>query len=238
MPDGLEYPGSDEQPDWGALYLYRGSEVVEARPIFTGDVFFDVQVQGVGGAERRNVMVLQHPCALRSNGVDLTNTLLVVEVAPAKLLAPSRWLGNYRVMPLPDLVEGDPEPHHAGLFTSPHLVTPDWLERTKRVACMSPLGVNLLLQRWVFHNSRAAVPTAKYDEATSAQYEEADGIEEWCTARGAQKVSIADATVEATAWLDDDGGGGVKRRVLLENRQYRASIRKAMRAYVRDLAKQ
>jgi hypothetical protein len=232
--DTLEYPGPEGSPYWAALYLYRGSEVIKARPVFTGDVFFDVEVQGVGAIEHKNVLVIQHPCALRSNGIDLMDSLMVVEVIPGKLLAQSQWLGNYRLMPLPELVDGD-EPHHAGSFTSPYLVIPDSLDLTKRVACMNPLGVNLLLQRWVYYNSRAAVPTWKYDDAVSAQYEEADGIEEWCGIRELQGISSAAATIEAEAWLSDDGGGGIARRIQLENRQYRTNIRKAMRKYVKGL---
>ena len=200
----------------------------------SGDVFFDVEVQGVGAIEHKNVLVIQHPCALRSNGIDLTESLMVAEVAPHKLLTQNDWLGNYRLMPLPELVDGI-EPHHAGSFTSPYLVIPDSLDLTKRVACMSPLGVNLLLQRWVYHNSRAAMPTWKYDEVVSAQYEEADGIEEWCSIRESRGINVTAAMIEAAAWLSDDGGGGIARRVQLENRQYRPSIRKAMLKYVKGL---
>ena len=231
--DALEYPGPEGNPDWDALYLYRGSEVVSARPVFTGDVFFHVEVQGVGAIEHKNVLVIQHPCALRSNGIDLTDSLMVAEVLPSKLFPQSQWRGNYRLMPLPELVDG--KQHHPGSFTSPYLVIPDSLDLTKRVACMNTLGVNLLLQRWVYHNSRAAVPTWKFDDAVSAQYEEADGIEEWCNIREPQGITVAAATIEAAAWLSDDGGGGISRRVQLENRQYRSNIRQAMRKYVKGL---
>jgi hypothetical protein len=232
--DALEYPGPEGSPDWAALYLYRGSEVVRARPVFTGDVFFDVEVQGVGAIERKDVLVIQHPCALRSNGIDLTDSFMVAEVVSSELLVQSQWRGNYRLMPLPELVRGD-QPHYAGSFTSPYLVIPDSLDLSKRVACMNPLGVNLLLQRSVYHNSRAVVPTWKFDDAVSAQYEEADGIEEWCSIREPQGISVAAATTEAATWLSDDGGGGIGRRVQLENRQYRSNIRKAMRRYVKGL---
>jgi hypothetical protein len=100
---------------------------------------------------------------------------------------------------------------------------------------MSPFGVNLLLQRWVYYNSRAAVLSTKFDDATSAQYEEADAIEEWCETRQKRNVTIADAAIEATAWLDDTGGSGVPRRQMLENPQWRSGIRKAMRRYAREL---
>ncbi|HEV8560142.1 MAG TPA: hypothetical protein VGR06_27730 [Actinophytocola sp.] len=150
------------------------------------------------------------------------------------MLNPKQWLGNYRIMPLHDLLD-TADPHRAGSFTSPYLASPDVLELDKRVACLSPLGVNLLLQRWVYHNSRAVVPTWKYDDAVSAQYEEADSIEEWCAIREGRGVDITAATIEADKWLCDDGGSGVRRRDLLENRQHRSSIRKAMRRAAKEL---
>lgn len=236
MADDLECPAPAGSPDWGSLYLYRGSEVVDARPVFTGDVFFNAEVYDVGGrTEETNILVLQHPCALRSNGTDLTKKLLVVGVATNDLLVESQWKGNYRLMPLPELTPGMPDKHYVGQFTNPYLATPDSLAGARRVACMTPIGVNILLQRWVYHNSRAAISTWKYDEATSAQYEEADSIEEWCEYRAHAGIPIEAATLEATAWLNDDGGGGVPRRVLLENSQYRASIRKAMRVHSKSL---
>ena len=237
MTDALECPGAEgSSPDWAAeLYLYRAGNVAEGRSIFTGDIFFDVEVQGIGAVEQKNVLVIQHPCALRSNGVDLTDTLMVVEVVPHQLLKQSQWLGFSRVMPLPDLVDSSDEPHRAALFTSCYLVIPDSLDPVKRVACMTQFGVNLLMQRWVFHNSRVVVPTWKYNEVVSAQYEEADGIEDWCEIRASQGVRTSEATLEASSWLDDDGGGGVSRRQLLENPQYRSHVRKAMRKYAKDL---
>lgn len=236
MADDLECPGPAGSPDWSSLYRYRGAEVDEARPVFTGDVFLGVDVHGVDGlATSKNIMVVQHPCALRSNGIDLSPKLLVVEVVPSELFAASRWKGNYRVMPLPELVPGSENEHYSGLFLEACLVIPDALAADKRIACMSPSGVNLLLQRWVYHNSRAAIATSKYDDATSAQYEEADAIEDWCDIRRGKGISIEDATTEAVNWFSDDGGGGVPRRVLLENRQYRSNIRKAMRKYCKQL---
>ncbi len=57
------------------------------------------------------------------------------------------------------------------------IVSPDQLQQAKRIACLSQFGVNLLLQRWIQHNSRVVVPTEKIDEATVSQFDEADLIE-------------------------------------------------------------
>jgi len=125
--------------------------------------------------------------------------------------------------------------HHAGLFTSLHLATPDALESATRAACLSLLGVNILLQRWVYHNSRVVVPTRRYNDVVGAQYEEADGIEEWCATRMGHGVDLSSATREADGWLSSDGGSGISRRRLLENPQYRSSIRKSMRRHAAGL---
>lgn len=46
MVHNLEAPGTDEAPEYESLYRARGDEVAAQRPIFTGDVFFDVTVEG------------------------------------------------------------------------------------------------------------------------------------------------------------------------------------------------
>ena len=237
MTDTLECPGSGSNaPNWAQeLYLYRASDINSRRPIFTGDVFFDVEVQGVGAIEQKNVIVIQHPCALRSNGIDLTDTLMLAEVVPHRLLQPSEWTGFARLMPLPELVTNDPQDSWAAQFTSCYLAIPDSLALDKRVACMTLPGVNLLMQRWVFHNSRVVVPTWKYDEAVNAQYEEADGIEEWCDIRTGQGIKVVEAAAEANQWLNEDITGGIKRRRLLEDPQYRSSVRKEMRKRPKEL---
>jgi hypothetical protein len=231
--DELEFPGSPDKPDWEGLYLYRGSEVVESRPIFTGDVFLGAEVQGIGAIESKDIIIIQHPCALRTNGVDLAISLMVAEITPGRLYAQSEWRGSYKLMPLPEMT--GTESHYVAAFTSIYLAIPDSLMAANRVACLSPTGVNLLLQRWVCHNSRVVVPAWKYDEVVSAQYEEAEMIEEWCEIRNSKGVNVADATAEATAWLNDDGGSGVNRRMMLENSQFRAPIRKALRKSAKAL---
>jgi len=230
VTNAMEVPGSEEDPDWDSLYRYRGNDATGPRPLFTGDVYFNVQVQGVGQIERKNVMVVQHPCALRVDGIHLADSLLAIEVISAPFYTAQQWQGNYKLMPLPKLVETSDEfAHQAALFTSSFLTTPDWLEVDRRVASLDRVGVNLLLQRWVFHNSRVVANTAKFDEVTSGPYEEATLIEEWCEVRAAKRVPAKDATEEANAWLDDKGDIDIRRRDHLENPQYRSRIRKKMR---------
>lgn len=82
-------------------------------------------------------------------------------------------------MPLPELIPTleTGRRHQAAFFDEPYLVSPDDLMPDKRIAYLSQTGVNLLLQRWVHHNSRVVVPTATYQEVSSPAYEEADLID-------------------------------------------------------------
>ena len=86
--------------------------------------------------------------------------LLVAEVAPAQVLKPSKWVtGNDKQLPLVELRPGESAATYAARFVDHHLVTPEELEGGTRIACLSQRGVNLLMQRWVHHDSRVIVPT-------------------------------------------------------------------------------
>jgi hypothetical protein len=92
MPRDLEAPCPVGTTDWAGLYRARADEVVAHRPVLTGDVFTDTPVLTPQGNERvKTAIVVQHPCALRSNGVDLIPRLLVAEVRPHKVLDAADW---------------------------------------------------------------------------------------------------------------------------------------------------
>lgn len=228
MTHSLEAPGTDEAPEYSSLYRARGDEVVPQRPIFTGDVFFGVPV--IGEDEPKNVMVLQHPCVIR-RGLMLVPKLLVAEVRPEGVHRPSRWDRVHRQMPLAELLVDGLPAHYAGFFVDHQLVRPEALDIDRRVACMSQRGVNLLLQRWVHHNSRVIVPTYDYQDVTSPQYEEADIIEEWCIDREYDGVSLDGATAEIDTWLRGDNSATAP-RVRLEDPQQRSAIRREVRAHL------
>lgn len=151
------------------------------------------------------------------------------------LLPPSQWVEKFfRQLPLAELVAGD-EPHHfAAFFDRHHLIKRKDLELDRRAATMSQRGVNLLMQRWVHHNSRMIVPTQEYQKVTSAQYDEADIIEEWCIDRENDGVSLDDATVEIDTWLAGDRSVSAPRN-RLEDPQQRSATRREVRAYLREL---
>jgi hypothetical protein len=224
----LEGPTSN-----ASLYLARGSEVQEARSIFTGDVFDDITVQDGTGERKIKALVLQHPCALRTNGVALASRLLVAEVRDYQLIPERHWNGNYKIMPLPEMNEGN----FAALFQEPHLVPSESLEIKKRIMCMSQHGVNLLLQRWVHHNSRAVISTSLYQEVTAVQFEEADLIEEWCLERADTEEDILQESTAAHEWLRSPSLDGENSwQKLLDDIQTRSTVRKAMRKHLKSLS--
>lgn len=230
MGQELEAPAGD-RADWPVLYLARGfDEVVAHRPVFTGDVFEKVPVLAPRATEPKNktVMVIQHPCAMRPNGTNLAKSLLVAEVRRHPEVPPDRWTGYGKLMPLPDLYpQYESGRRHAGaFFDHTHHVHPDDL--TDRVACLSLPGMNILMQRWVYHSARVVVPTFTYDEVTSPVFEEADIIEEWCERAMDAGRTLEGALLDVDAWLGEDIGG-LSRREALKDRQRRSRIRRDLR---------
>ena len=232
LSKNLETPHGKGAPYWDALYRARGDEVSEARPIFTGDVFTGVQLPGSTGQEKaRTVTILQHPCSMRTGGVDLAWQVLVAEVTNRKELTEQDWEGRYfNLMPLPGLrpsvtTQGR---HQAANFDNLYMVPESVL--TSRIASLSPLGVNLLLQRWVHYSSRVVVPTDDFQEQTVAFYEEADLIEEWCF-----ELSTGDRRADASGcidWLRVDRGGRAYQD-MLKDTQAHSTVRRAMRAEIK-----
>lgn len=203
------------------------------RPIFTGDVFTKVDLPGsTGKVKARSVVVLQHPCSMRTNGVDLAWQVLVAEVTNRKEIDELGWTGgNFNLMPLPNI---HPEVtsqrrHQAANFDKLYTVAPTIL--SSRIASLSPYGVNLLLQRWVHYSSRVVVPTHTFHEQTVAFYEEADLIEEWCDEAGGDDLRVE--TQACLDWLRADRDGSTYQE-LLKNPQSHSMIRRAMRQELRE----
>lgn len=229
----MESPYVEGVPDWGALYRARGDEVAATRPIFTGDVFTGVELPGsTGKIKARSVLVLQHPCSMRTNGVDLAWKVLVAEVANRKELDEQSWVGgHFNLMPLPGLRPdiASQSQHQAANFDNLYTVAPALL--TSRIASLSPFGVNILLQRWVHYSSRVVVPTHTFHEQTVAFYEEADLIEEWCDEASSEDLQAA--TQACLNWLRTDRDGSTYQE-LLKDPQSHSMIRRAMRKALKE----
>lgn len=229
----MESPYVEGVPDWGALYRARGDEVAATRPIFTGDVFTGVELPGsTGKIKARSVLVLQHPCSMRTNGVDLAWKVLVAEVANRKELDEQSWVGgHFNLMPLPGLRPdiASQSQHQAANFDNLYTVASALL--TSRIASLSPFGVNILLQRWVHYSSRVVVPTHTFHEQTVAFYEEADLIEEWCDEASSEDLQAA--TQACLNWLRTDRDGSTYQE-LLKDPQSHSMIRRAMRKALKE----
>lgn len=210
----------------GDLYLARGDEVSAFRPLFTGDVFEDVAVPGVQDTGR--AIVLAHPCSMRGKDAKLADSILVGAVEDHEAVSAEKWEQGYlNRMPLPELDESPTcfavaRLDRIGLAETPLIVA------TRRLACLSPVGVNMLQQRLVRHLTRVDIPTSKFWEAFDHTYEEADLLEEW-TEELAGVVGREQAEADFEAWIRGEN----RQRRLLDPQQ-RASVRSAMRTDLRN----
>jgi hypothetical protein len=217
------------------LYHACGDDIVAARPILTGDVFEDVSIIDTDGTTRPiTVMILDHPCSLRADGVNLVPRLTVAEVTPVE---GAQWSGCFNRMFLPKpypQADGRAKPC-AAFFDVCYHVSPEQLERGTRISTLSHFGINLLLQRRVMHFSRVLVPTSTFQEANAGVYEEADLVEEWCLDREDDGVKTTEATAECVGWLRETSTDGRRRQHLLQEPQHRSTVRKEMRAQLKAL---
>lgn len=234
MPGQLECPMSGTNIDADLLYYSRGEDNSSYRPVLTGDVYENLLLPGSTGTERnRTVIILQHPCSMRTNGVDLVWHILAAEVTKHKPLTPQEWAGgNFRLMPLPDLYPEvtSGKRDQAANFVNLYTLTPTQLESATRVASLSEFGINLLLQRWVHYSARVIVPTFQFQEATAGFCMEADLLEEWCEALsdGDSPQAIHEAGTECMTWLREDRGGYTYQG-MPQDSQTRSAVRRAMR---------
>jgi hypothetical protein len=219
LPHDLEAPPGRD-PNWDELYVAREGEVVLYRPIYSGDVFKDITLHPTRGEPKtRQVMVIQHPCAMRPDGVKLAPSILVARVSPFGELTREQWTTNGKLMPLPDLrpnVQSN-QRHQAAFFDNTYHVHPDDLDLNKRIACLSEIGTYLLLQRWVYHSSRVVAPTFDIEAMNGHVYAEADLLESWCESAMDAGQSVTDAMADAAAWLDEEIDGTTRRKMLRKN---------------------
>jgi hypothetical protein len=233
MGQDLEGPFRDGKPVWESLYRARGDEVSSLRPVFTGDVFDEVPLAGpTGDVRKRSVLVLQHPCSMRIDGVRLADKLLVAEVSNRTPLEETAWLGNFSLMPLPALRPGlaSRRRDQAANFDRLHAVP--CVDLVERKACLSAVGVNLLLQRWVHFSSRVVVPTWQFQATIAGEFDEADLIEDWCLERS--EIGAVEATRECVEWLRDTTVSPT-RQESLRSAQHRSRVRSDMRTELRRL---
>lgn len=210
---GLESP---ESPDHLYLALDEDVESLEHRPLFTGDI---VQVRGAD-----TLAVLQHPCSMR-RGSKLVERLLVAEVRRSEHGSPSDWSKHQRRMFLPGLRENETWSIE---FDQLDVVQSVDALSAKRIAILSQIGVNLLLQRYVNHLSRVIVPTARINETITGQFEEADLTGDALEELVGAGVDASTAAELVDGWFGEGNRGETRRDALLSP-QHRSGIRRALR---------
>lgn len=217
-PHKLETPASPDE-----LYYARPPEVADFgnRPTFTGDV---MQLP-----DGRLVCAVQHPCAMRT-GPKRNPVVLVCSVSPFRDVVPGNWDGgHYRRMFLPDMKD---QGAHAVEFVEMMLVTPEEIDSAERVVILSAYGVNLLLQRWTYHNNRVVIPTMTINAQSAGPFEEADLVGEAYDELVAAGDPIARAGVKLERWLSDRSQGGPSQRDRLGDAQSRSTVRRELRTQV------
>jgi hypothetical protein len=199
----------------------------------TGDVFADVQIPGVEG-EAGLALVLAHPCSMR-DGAHLRDRVMMCAVQKGPPIRPDHWLGNFGVMPLPDLL-GDGGLKHRAVFDLAGRVPTLDLDLAKRRACLDDQGIVLLLQRLTFNLTRLAVDLGAIHESIAHVLEEAALLEEWVedrTARAGHPLDASEMKVAETEFdalmAQADPVAGVSHRDRLKDPLARASVRRLVR---------
>ena len=221
--DLLEIPDSPDD-----LYLAASPDEVEAaRPYMTGDVFRDVSIPGVESTGHG--IVLTHPCSMRSNGIDLAKRLLVARVAASDQIPLDKWRdGYFKVMPLPGMLDG----HFSAKFNEIGLVRSQSLLPDERMACLTPLGINLLQQRFIWYLTRFFAPTNRLNEAAESVFEEAELLEEWISTIREAGGSDPEGIRAFHEWIRIKDATGNSRQDLLADPQRRAGVRQEMRHHL------
>lgn len=213
-------------PGGGVLFLAKGGDAAELtnRPFLTGDV--------IELPSNRRVVLIQHPCAI-NKGPALGSKILVCEVVSSKASPPLDWSeGFYKQFWLPTL---DDTGTATVRLDEIDVVGPTDVITGRRLAMLSQIGVNLLLQRWIHHNSRVVVPTSRLNDATVGPYEEADLVSEGLTDLLHEGVMTDDAQV----WLENFFAGAgpapdCSMRESLQVAQYRSAVRTAFATHVEN----
>jgi hypothetical protein len=224
MVDDLDAPISND-----SLYLARGEDVNELRPLMQGDVFSDVAVPGLDD-EPANILILTHPCSMR-HGPHLADRLLVARVRTAGLVTTEQWRsGHFRKMPLPDLGGSASGDHHAAEFEDVGALASDALVPGARVACLDPYGIGLLQQRFVHYLTRVVVPLDKLSVVCGPVFAEADLLEEWIEAAVAVGRPVPAAEESFDAFIRDASRpGGRSLQDDLKDPLKRAAVTRAVR---------
>ena len=222
---GLNVPSDTDE-----LYLARGTEVEPYRPILTGDVFREVVIPGVSDAPGAAI-VLAHPCSMRQ-GAHVRSHVQMAAVQPGAPIGFPQWDGNYAVMPLPDLLAPRDRTQRAA-FEMTGRVPSAQLNVDRRVACLSTVGLLLLLQRLAHYLTRVVIDLDTLLESVEHVLEEADILEEWVRARWDQAADPGDLVRRSEVEFDEvmrRRMAGTTLRLALRDPKLRAGVRRSVNA--------
>jgi hypothetical protein len=176
------------------LYLEEASVY---RPISTGDIFLDAPVAGSTEEDLASglTMVLSHPSAMR-RGPELETRVRGGPVVEVDGLSTVKYTPkHFDVFALPCLGEVARENGHAvadGRWAAQLVpggsVDSASLDVRQRVACLSPKGVTVLLQKLVHADTRAAVREDTIEGTIAAKLEEVEQLQTWNETLAAPKV--------------------------------------------------
>ncbi len=211
--------------DPSELYLARGDEVSDRRPVFTGDVFENVTIPGI--QENGMAVVVAHPCSMRGKHGSFRDRVLVAHVVESKKIGKDVWENGYfDLTPFPDLYEGK---FHVGHFDSMGSVCWQALT-TGRLACLSPFGLNLLEQRLIWHVARIEVPISKIEQAFAHLFEETELLHEWNDTLCESGISVEDATKYFEEFIRSNHDDGFTLQDMLKIPERRPEVRRACRS--------
>lgn len=195
----------------------------------TGDVFEGISIPGLPGESEGLGIVLTHPCSMRADGVRLIPRLHVASVATNQQIPLRKWSdGHFKVMPLPEL-NGR---HCVASFEQMGVVNSESLVRDRRIACLSPYGIHLMQQRFIWYLTRFLVPTHRLAETTVSVFEEADLQEEWVNQETQRGINQAASTAAFHAWIRSPDETTMSPQDQLADPQRRAGVRRAMQRHL------
>jgi hypothetical protein len=212
-----------DQIEADALYDER-ADVSWARPLLQGDVFDNVVLPGFGD-EPMKVQIVNHPCSMRTAPVH----------PHARIAGQKAWDGNMRLMPLPELADGQ---NYATRFVDVTAAPVELLTRAARIASLTNVGIYVLQQRLVKHYTRIEPELELLRKKSSPVLVEAELQQDWVEEVLSDEELADDDAVDAESqaydnWMSEDDQA---RRKLLQQEVNHTDMRKQARRAAKERA--
>lgn len=221
------------------------------RPIATGDIFQGVDVPGASSDEAGHdlTMVIAHPSAMRKRAA-LEPRARAAPVTPINGLRLRHWSpGYFDVYPLPLLStvaqENGFDIANRGWGALIEVAAPVetvQLQVTRRIVCLSPKGIHLLLQRIVHSDTRYPVKEDFLARVFEVKLDELEMLQTWNEELVAPLalegepllVALREAAKEFDDWLTGTrGSDGQSLRDLLDGGQASGEVHRRVHGEIR-----